>query len=129
MRRGTNQGLTIVEALVALGIFAIAMAALIPVFTSNARTNNRMELRSGAVSAAQFVLDDLRISQRNDWNLTWPTSVTVSAGSHTYVVGINVCATGDTDCLTTIDAKHIRLEVTQGGTTYYEVETVFTRFD
>jgi len=124
-----NRGLTIVEALVALAIFAIAMAALIPVFTSNARTNRNMELRSGAVSAAQFVLDDLRISQRNDWNGTWPTAETVAAGSHTYEVDITVCAAGDTGCLTTTDAKHIRLEVTQGGTTYYEVETVFTRFD
>lgn len=123
-----RRGLTMVEALIAILILAVAMASLIPVFTRNARINTQMELRSGAVSAAQLVLDDLRISQRSDWNGTWPTSKSVSAGSRTYDVGIDVCTTG-ADCLTTLDAKHIRLEVSNGGTTYYEVETVFTRFD
>lgn len=124
-----RKGLTIIEALVAIVILAIAMAALIPVFTRNAQINTRMELRSGAVSAAQYVLDDLRISQRSDWNGAWPTSESVSAGSRTYDVAIDVCRAGETGCLTTLDAKHIRLEVSHGGTTYYEVETVFTRFD
>src|SRR5690606_39205835 len=96
-----KKGFTIVEALVAIVILAIAMAALIPVFTRNARINSRMELRSGAVSAAQFVLDDLRISQRDNWNGTWPTAENVTAGSHDYDVTIEVCAPGP-DCLSTV---------------------------
>ncbi len=126
-----RKGLTIIEALVAIAILAVAMAALIPVFARNARINTQMELRSGAVSAAQFVLDDLRISQRSNWNGTWPTSREVEAGSRTYDVDIDVCTSDlpGSPCLTTLDAKHIRLEVTHDGTTYFEVETVFTRFD
>lgn len=125
-RRVTRQrGLTIVEGLVAIAILAIAMAAVIPAFTNNARINSQQEHRSGAVAAAQVVLDNLRV---RSW-ASWPTSQTVDAGSHTYDVAITVCSQGSTDCFTTTDARHVRLEVSNGGTTYYTVATVFTRFE
>lgn len=124
--RGRRQraGLTLVESLVALAVLAIAMAGVIPIFASNARINSRMELRTGSVVAAQTVLDDLR----RQW-VGWPASSTVTVGSRDYSVAISVCAEGSSDCMTRTDSRHVRLEVSHSGTTYYEVETVFTRFD
>lgn len=121
----TTRGLTIVEALIAIAILAVAMAAIIPAFTNNARINSQQELRSGAVAAAQLVLDNLRV---RSWS-SWPTSQSVDAGSHTFDVAIAICTEGASGCFTTTDARHVELEVSNDDTTYYTVETVFTRFE
>lgn len=117
------QGLTLIEAVIALAILAVVMVGVIAGFASFSQANTRMELRSGAVAAAQQVLDELRTGG------TWPASMTVDSGLRTYQVAINVCATGTSGCRSSATARHVRLEVSHEGTIHYEVETVYTQFD
>lgn len=117
-------GLSLIEALVAMAVLTILIIAVLPSFTNNARVNNSSELRTGAVAAAQQTLDQLR----GQWG-SWPASMTIDSGIRTYDVTITVCAAGSPDCFTTTDANHVRLEVDYQGETYYEIETVFARFE
>ena len=48
-----RDGLTLIEALVAVSILAILLAAVVPAFTNALRINTRSETRSQAVAAAQ----------------------------------------------------------------------------
>lgn len=59
LRRGT-QAFTLVEALVAMGVFAIGLAALMPLVVANVRANDSAAVRSRAVSLAQGQAEELR---------------------------------------------------------------------
>ncbi|CAN5771197.1 hypothetical protein BH24DEI2_BH24DEI2_03900 [soil metagenome] len=120
-----KKGMTVIEAIVAIAILSIVMAAVLPAFMTFAQTNQRSELRSGAVIAAQQVMDTMRRVQDTDFVGTHK----VDSGLRTYDVTTSICAPGSAGCLSTQNAKHIRLEVQYAGKTYYSVETVFTQLD
>ncbi|MDZ7707507.1 MAG: type II secretion system protein [Trueperaceae bacterium] len=63
----SREGLTLVEALIAVSILTILLAAVIPAFTDALRINTRSEVRSQAVAAAQTVLDSLRAVPPSEW--------------------------------------------------------------
>lgn len=56
-RRG---GFTLVEALVAMGVFAVGLATLVPLVVATLRANDGAAVRSRAVSLAQGRTEELR---------------------------------------------------------------------
>jgi general secretion pathway protein I len=118
-------GVSIIEAVVALAILSVALAAVTPAFISFSQVNTKTELKSGAVAAAQQVLDGLRQQAFTDW----PSALNVDAGSRRYDVGLVVCSAGTAGCLSSNNARHVRLEVRYGGKSYYTVETVLTKLE
>lgn len=118
-------GITLIETIVALAVIGIALAAIVPAFTNYARVNNNSDLRTGAITAGQQVMESLR--QRTFAN--WPengTTETIDAGSRNYQVTINFCLAGAGGCLSEGQMRHIRLEVRNGDKVYYELETIYT---
>jgi len=54
------RGFTLVEALVAMAIFAIGLAGLMPLVISNVRANDAAAVRTGAVAVAQEKAEEMR---------------------------------------------------------------------
>lgn len=118
-------GLTLIEAIIALAILGIALAAIIPAFTNYARVNTNSELRTGAISAGQQVMESLRQRTFANWPENGATEI-ASSGDRDYEVGISYCVEGDADCLSRGQMRHVKLEVRHGGTVRYELETIYT---
>ena len=65
MRSGNNRrqrlgGFTLVEALVAMAIFALGLAALMPLVIANVRANDSAGVRTRAVALAQEKVEEIR---------------------------------------------------------------------
>ena len=54
-----EKGFTLMEILVALGLFSIISATMVPAFINHLKFNMSTEIRTGALSAAQIIFDDL----------------------------------------------------------------------
>ena len=61
-----RDGFTLVEALVALGIFAVGMAALMPLAISNVRANSNAAVRTEALALAQEEIERFRATTFSD---------------------------------------------------------------
>lgn len=123
---GWRSGFSLLEAVVAVAIFGIALAAIVPAFIYYAQTNLASQRKTEAVVVAQRVVDGLR---QTDFAL-WPASGTVSAadaGGSNFQVALTYCTGSLTLC--NDGARHLRVEVSQGGKVYYRVETVYTTFN
>lgn len=125
MRR---DGLSIIEAVIAVSLLAIALTSILPAMTNFSRINTQQEVKTGAVVAAQQVLDRLRQADFDTWPQNGETQ-TVEVNAATYDVNISYCSAGSSDCYSTTFARHVNLEVEHHDKTVYEVETVYTRFD
>ena len=130
-----NRGMTIIEALFAIVLISIALGSIAPSLTSYKRINDRTELRTGGVSAAQQVLDGLRRQAFENWPHSGAT-VDVQTGLATYQAKVTYaspllgpCADDATDCPTDPSTRYITVEVKHDNNVVYEVETVYTRFD
>jgi prepilin-type N-terminal cleavage/methylation domain-containing protein len=124
-RSGARSGFTLVEAIVAVAIVGILLAGVAGTFTGYLRINTDSEARTGAVAAAQTVMDRLRSPGG------WPTSGTVeSVDSHgrTYEVEIRYKPYSEGGVIFA-GARSVEVEVRHAGRTRYVVETVFTQLD
>jgi prepilin-type N-terminal cleavage/methylation domain-containing protein len=120
-----NRGFTLVEAVFALAILGITIAALLPAFIDFLDINSLSEERSNAVAAAQQVMEELRQIDPGSLPNSGSSAVqTVTVGNHEYEVTAHYCRTSSY-CSAT--GRHIVLEVDYGGKTIYTVETVYTR--
>ncbi len=118
-------GLSITEALIALMIFGIGLAVIAPIFVSNSRINRQQEVRTGAVAAAQQVLDTLRFRNFGQW----PASATeqqIDTDMGVFNATINWCESGG-DCLAITGTRHVTVSIQFNGKQVYEVETVYTQ--
>lgn len=128
MRRSLTYqaGFTLLETVVALTLFLIMIAGFSQAVASQVTHGKRNELRSKAVMAAQYFLDDLRSQDP----ATLPTSGT---GSPTYfiiegryfTVTPTYCA--NSSFCSSSNIRHITANVDYFGDSIYSVETVFTR--
>jgi prepilin-type N-terminal cleavage/methylation domain-containing protein len=122
----SSKGFSILETLVSLAIFSIGTLAVAQAFTSQLAFNNRSELRSGAINAAQQVLDELRVIDPT----TLPTSGTstpqnIVIGGKTYVVTIAYCQA--TSHCSSSTVRDLKVTVQHKNTTIYNVETVYAQ--
>jgi type II secretory pathway pseudopilin PulG len=60
LSRSRRAGFTLVEALVAMGVFALGLATLMPLVIANLRANDGAAVRSRAVSLAQGRAEEIR---------------------------------------------------------------------
>lgn len=126
-RSSRRSGFSLIEAIIAIAIVGILLAGVVPAFVSNLRVNTDSEARTGAVAAAQTVLDQFRVRSKSDWPASGST-VSVTSHGRPYDVGVvhqpfcqgGTCYTG---------AELIELEVSYGGRIRYSVSTVFTALD
>lgn len=121
----SERGLTLVEALVAMAIMGIVLAGVTPLFMTYLNANTLNEERSGAMAAAQQVLERLRAQDPADL----PSSGTSAAqaltiGGRTYQATTRYCVTA-AYCDTA--SRHVVVEVTYRGTRIFQAETVFTQ--
>lgn len=123
--RGGGSGFSLVEALVALALVAVVLTGILPAFLGQQQANRRNDLRTGAIAAAQQVMEELRVVDP----VAMPESGTaapqlVTIGSNEYAVAATYCANADF-CDT--GSRHVLLEVTHDGERLYTVETVYTQ--
>lgn len=123
-----RRGLSIIEALVALALISIALAALAPTFTSFSNTNRQSELRGGAIAVAQQILDTLRQQRFSEWPANGEIQ-TISSPLGDFEVQFSYCQAGSANCFASLNTRHIRLVIRRHERVIYEVETVYTRFD
>ena len=122
MRSG---GFTLTESLIALAIMGIALAAILPTFLTYADTNDLSEERSGAVAAAQEIMEGLRQADPVSLPSTGSSAPQlVAVGQREYEVVASFC-TDIQYC--GLDSRHILIEVSHGGRTIYTVESVYTQ--
>lgn len=121
-----EKGFTLLEVMAAMSMFSILLAGTVPLFKSLAKRNQSMELRTGAIGAAQGVLDKLR----NDDPATFPntgsnTPVDVVVDGHTFSARTRYCV--DTALCTSANTKHLTVEISYDGDLIYSVETVYAQ--
>ena len=127
MRKYHKQsGFTLIETIVALGVFGVASAAIANGFIMQMRTNNQNTQRGESVAAAQFVLDQQRVIDPTSMpasGTSAPQNVTV--GSHTYSVTITYCPV-PTYCVSP-NVRHLRVNVSYQTVLKYSVDTVYAQ--
>lgn len=123
-----QRGFTFIEAIVALVILGIALAAIVPAFTSYSKINTDSQARGEAVAVAQQVLDRLRKREFTEWP-SQGASETISSGTQLYQAVVSWCTEGTTNCSTTPSARQVKVEVKRNDKVIYTVETVYTDFD
>ncbi len=119
------EGFGLIEAIVSLVILGVVLVSLMPAFARSLSINTTGQLKTGAVSVAQEVMDELRQDGEG-----WPASGTereVDTGQGVYTAKIEHNQYCDGDCLE--NSRHVALEITHNGQVLYEVETVFTSLD
>lgn len=130
----SEQGLTLVEALVALVILLIALATVVPFFLNNQVSTIRNEIRLGAVSVSQRIMDELRRTDAaslpsSGSATTLPsggTTTSLNYAGKTYSATITYC---QTTTLCDANSRQILVQVFHGGQNVYQVETVYTRLE
>ena len=121
-----QKGFTLIEVMVAMLIYGLALGAMAPVFVAHTQYNTRAELRTGALNAAQQVLDVYRVEDPT----TLPTSGNatpedVVIENRTYTVTTYFCQTAD--YCASGNNRHLTVDVAYQNEVIYSVETVFTR--
>lgn len=130
--QSSDKGLTLVESVVSLLIFFVALAGIVPIFVNYSLAAINNEKRTAAIAISGQVLDELRQSDVAALPSTGtvsslPSGTSISAITHmgkTYNPTITYCQ-NTTYC--DANSRHIKIEVSQNGRSVYEAETVFTR--
>lgn len=119
------RGVTLIETLVALAILGISLAGILPSFVTQLHSNTRNEERSGAVIAAQWVLDSLRLQDPSTLPATGASAPQlVTIGASPYEVTTRYC---QRTAFCGVNSRHLRIEVRLRNRELYDVETVYTR--
>lgn len=117
-------GFTIIEVLAALSIFGVIAVFLAPIFSSHFRHNTRSELRSGAVAAAQQILDEYRQQMISSLPTGGSEDRNVTVGGRQFAATVTFCTRAEYCALSS--TRHIKVQVKQNTDQLYEVETVYT---
>lgn len=121
-----EEGFTLIEVIVSLGLFSIITAGVLPGFLYFTKYNTDSEIKQGAVEAAQKTLDGIRLLDPSTLPTTGSvTTTSVSGGERSYSVTVSYCQNA-TYC-TSANMRHISVSVSYKGTTKYSVETVYTK--
>ncbi len=120
-----EDGFTLVEALVAMGLMAILLVGVLPTFSVLLAANTRNEERTGAVAVAQQVMEQLRQEQIADLPEEGPVGPQiVSVGQRDYEVRHWYCLA---EQFCGEDSRHVLIEVNYGGRTIFSTESVYTQ--
>lgn len=130
----SEQGLTLIETVVALFIFLIFLGFMMPLFLNHRISTLKNEINTGAVAVTQQILDELRQADSSTLPSTGSSSILPSGESlasikamgtrYTYSATITYCAVA-AYCNPT--SRHITVQVKYDNQTVYTVETAYTR--
>lgn len=118
------KGFTLIETLLALLIFGIAVSIMIPFFYEQKLKNNNSKIRTEAVAFSQEILDGLRQQDVANLPITGNQTRTKAVMGEDYTATITYCEVA-ANC--SDSSRQIKLQIGHYGKTVYEVETVFTR--
>ena len=124
-----QQGFTLVEVLVALGIFAFLISVASSSLRMNMTTNYRGQLRFEAAQAAQTIIDEIRyedVSELPTSGLEDVREIHIDT-TRSYEVHVEYCS--DTTHCTSNDVRQIEVWVKHRGQTIYQTETIFTAME
>lgn len=120
-----EQGFSLIEVLIALVVLGVVTAGVTPAFLHHLKTITTNEIRTGAIQAAQLVLDELRVENPQNMPSSGSDAAeNIQIGSRTYSSVTRYC---DDNSLCTIDTRQIFVTVSFQNKEIYEVETVYTR--
>lgn len=125
--QNSERGLTLVESVVSLLIFFVALAGIVPLFLNYTISTINNEKRTAGIAVTQQVLDELR--QEDASSLPQNGTQTLAQVTHLgkqYTPKVTYCQ-NSTYC--DANSRHIKVEVDQDGSSIYETETVFTKFE
>ena len=95
-------------------------------FVMQLKANNDNAIRIQAISAAQQVLDGLRVSDPSTFPTTGSDAArNVQIAGRTFSVVVTYCAI--TSLCTAVTTRHLRASVNYKGKKRYEVDTVFSQ--
>ena len=118
------RGFTLLEVLLALGMLGIVMVVVIPAFFAYLEANTRNEIRSGAVAAAQQVMETLRQQDPASLPSSGSSAIElVNVGAREFEAVTQYCVESGF-CNAT--SRHLMVEVSFGGAIVYTVESVFS---
>lgn len=121
-----NRGFTLAEVMVSFAIFAMLVTGIIPAFSSLVQRNSAMEVRSGAMNAAQIVLDRLRLQDPGSLPSSGTSAAeTVSVDGRDFSVTTSYCV--NSAFCASANNRHLTVRVRYKGEQLFDVETVFTR--
>jgi prepilin-type N-terminal cleavage/methylation domain-containing protein len=123
--RHRDQGFTLVEVIVAMTIFVIAITLIVPAFTSFLSVNSSNEQQTQAVRAAQQVLDRVRLQDPTSLPITGSSPVqSVTVGGHPYQVVVVYCYT---PAYCGSGSRDLEVEVSDNGKLLFSAETAYTQ--
>ena len=122
-----TSGFSLIEALVAVSILGIALAAVAPVFISFAQVNRENQYKTQALAVAQQTVDGLRQQKFTEWPASGDTQTVTQSGT-SYQRKVLWCVPPvSTYC--SDGSRHLKVEVSKNDKVYYQVETVYTTFE
>ncbi len=125
--RQRELGLTLVESVVSLLIFFIALAGIVPIFVNYTVATINNEKRTAGIAVSQQVLDEIRQSDAASLpNSGTQTLTQVTHLGKPYIPKVTYCQDAS---YCDANSRHIKIEVNQDGRSVYEAETVFTKFE
>ena len=131
----SQTGFSLIESIVSLLIFVITFSLATPLFVAQQKSNITNEIRTGAVSLSQQVLDNLRLETTLTLGETNESNITSLGKSYGYSQFVctgkpTVNTDNSVSCDTTVDVsnpmRYILLQVEYNEETIYTVETIYT---
>lgn len=117
-------GFSLVEVLVAMSLFTIVSALMVPSFIYHSKTNYKSEVKNGAIAATQQRLDTLRSQDPSTLSSSGSDTQNISIGERTYSVKTIYCR-NPSWCNTS--ARNLNIEVSHRNIIVYKAETVFSQ--
>lgn len=119
-----SNGFSVIEVMCSLGIFGVLSLGLTTSLISNLKTNTRNQVKTEALQIARMTLDNYRVSEVVNLPTTGDVTSTQTIGNRTYDITVSFCV-NDAYCAS--EMRHLIITVKGSGTTYAEIETVFTQ--
>ena len=123
--RMAESGFSLLEALVSLVIFSVGALSIMDSFATHLAFNNRSEVRSSAILAAQQVLDALRVQDPATFPSSGSEEEEITIGPRTFTVEVTYCA--DPSYCISETIRHLRVNAKLHGKTEYSVDTIFSQ--
>ncbi|OKH18739.1 hypothetical protein NIES208_04575 [[Limnothrix rosea] IAM M-220] len=128
-------GFSLIESIVSLLIFVVTFSLASPLFVAQQKNNITNEIRTGAVSLSQQVLDNLRLETSLTLGETNESSISSLGRTYGYTQFVctdrpSVAPDNSVSCDTTVDVnnpmRYILLQIDYNEETIYTVETIYT---
>ena len=120
-----QKGFTLIEVMVSLGIYSIVLSGLIPSFVSYSKFITRSQIKTEAITAAQQVLDELRVSDIQSLPVSGNDDPeTIVENKRTYKVVASYCENQE---FCSHLARHIVVRVFYFDKQIIKLQTVYTQ--